>query len=158
MDSFEPIINLLLVLTVLSITAERLTNLLKLQDDRLNERKPDKKAERTREYRISLRTMAIGVLLTILVKANFFEIMSNLQDPWSTLGWVRLEDYRWIRSPATVELSAFLYTLGGCFVTGLGLGFGSKFWHDLLGTVYEMRSLARNKKDKQLLEMTAKPE
>ncbi|MBU0741672.1 hypothetical protein KKG45_06125 [bacterium] len=158
MDSFDPFVNMLVILTVLSVTAERLTNLLKLQNPDLNDRKTDKKEERRREHRISLRTMAIGVLLAIVVKANFFEIMSSLQDPWSTLGWVRLDDYRWIRSPATVELSAFLYTLGGCLVTGLGLGFGSKFWHDLLGTVYELRSLARNKKDKQLLEMPAGPE
>ena len=158
MDSFDPFVNMLVILTVLSITAERLTNLLKLQNPDLNDRKPDKKEERRREHRISIRTMVVGVLLTILVKANFFEIMSNLQDPWSTLGWVRLDDYRWIRSPATVDLSAFLYTLGGCLVTGLGLGFGSKFWHDLLGTVYELRSLARNKKNKQLIEMPAKTE
>lgn len=157
MDSFEPIVNILVILSVLSITAERLTNLLKLQNTELNDRKPDRQEERRREYRISLRTTAVGVVLTILVKADFFEIMNNLQDPWSTLGWVRLDGYRWVQSPATMQLSAFLYTLGGCLVTGLGLGFGSKFWHDLLGSVYELRSLARNKKDKQLLDMPVKP-
>lgn len=157
MDSFEPIVNILVILSVLSITAERLTNLLKLQNTELNDRKPDRQEERRREHRISLRTTAVGVVLTILVKADFFEIMNNLQDPWSTLGWVRLDGYRWAQSPATMQLSAFLYTLGGCLVTGLGLGFGSKFWHDLLGSVYELRSLARNKKDKQLLDMPVKP-
>lgn len=33
--------------------------------------------------------------------------------------------------------------MGGCLVTRFALGFGSKFWHDLLGAVYELRDFAR---------------
>jgi hypothetical protein len=77
--------------------------------------------------------------------------MNHLEQPWETLGWVRLENYRWIRSSATASVASFVYTLGGCVITGVGLGFGSKFWHDLLGTLYEVRSIARNHKEKNLV-------
>ena len=153
MDSFQPLINLLVLLTTLSIAAERLTNLFKLRRETLKTRQVGDK-ERDREYAISFSTIWIGILLAILVKASFFEIMNHLDQPWETLGWVRLEDYRWIRSSATAGLASFVYTLGGCVITGIGLGFGSKFWHDLLGTLYEVRSIARNHKEQNLLPPT----
>ena len=80
--------------------------------------------------------------------ANFFEVMTHLDNPWSTLGWVKIQDNYWTRSQALQNLGAFLTALVGSCFTGLGLGFGNKFWHDILGIVYEMRDKRRelNKK------------
>ena len=50
MESLEPLINLLAVLTVLSVIAERITNLLKLRDKRLRVKQPTLEEERLRVY------------------------------------------------------------------------------------------------------------
>jgi hypothetical protein len=69
--------------------------------------------------------------------------MTHLDDPWHTLGWVTIQDHYWTRSQALQNFGAFLIALLGSCVTGLGLGFGNKFWHDILGVVYEVRDNRR---------------
>jgi hypothetical protein len=143
MDVFEPFVNLLVVFTLLSVTAERITNGLKMRQEELRIRKSDAADERERERAIGFRTLLVGVLLALLTKASLFEILVQLDHPWQALGWVRVADGGWTRSVALQSIGAFLYTFGGCVLTGLGLAFGSKFWHDLLGTVFEIRNIAR---------------
>jgi hypothetical protein len=144
METLQPLINLLVLLTALSLGAERVSNLVKLRNPNLKAKKPTYAEERDREHGIAGRTLLVGVILAVLVKADFFAILAHLDDPWRTLGWVQLSDYRWMRSPATANIGTFLYTLAGSVLTGIALSFGSKFWHDVLGTVYEVRSIARN--------------
>ena len=143
MESLEPLINLIVLLTVMSIAAERATNLLKLRHSDLRMRKSSKEEERAREYRISVRSFLVGLILAVLVKADFFEIMLHLDSPWKTLGWVQVHGYTWLRSPATSQLGTIIYALAGCVITGAMLGFGSKFWHDVLDAVYDMRGVVR---------------
>jgi hypothetical protein len=138
MESLEPLINLLILLTVLSVSAERLTNLLKLRRSNLRIRSTGEN-EILREYSISLYTISMGIILAILVKADFFEILTHLENPWQTLGWVKIEKYHWIKSTATASIGAAIYAVAGCVLTGIGLGFGSKFWHDILEIVYDIR-------------------
>ena len=151
MQAFEPLINLLVVLTVLSIVAERITNLLKLRHPDLKARQLTAAGERKREYEISLRSIAVGILVALAVKANFFELTAHLDAPWETFGWVQVDNYRWTRSPATADMGSALYALAGCVLTGVALGFGNKFWHDVLGSVYELRSMARTRNVQGLL-------
>ena len=148
MESLEPLINLIVLLTVMSVAAERATNLLKLRHNDLRMRKSSKEEERAREYRISVRSFLVGLILAVLVKADFFEIMLHLDSPWRTLGWVQVHGYTWFRSAATSELGTIIYALAGCVITGAMLGFGSKFWHDILGSVYELRGMARNRRER----------
>lgn len=68
-----------------------------------------------------------------------------------------MQDYAWVRSPATANLGSFLYACGGCMVTGLCLGFGSSFWHDLLGTVLAMRDRVRELSGKSAPTVTTEP-
>ena len=84
--------------------------------------------------------------MALLVKADFFEILTRLDDPWGTLGWVQLREYHWVRARATEGIGTTFYAMAGCAITGVALGFGSKFWHDVLGAVYEVRSMARNRR------------
>ena len=149
MESFEPLINLIVVLTVLSVIAERATNLLKLRNQDLRMRKLVEADERVREYAITGRAVMIGIIVAILVKADFFQLVANLDSPWRTLGWVQVYDYHWSRSPATANIGTFLYALAGSVLTGVGLGFGSKFWHGVLGTMIEIRSMARKYREQQ---------
>jgi len=143
METLEPLINLLTLLTILSVAAERITNVLKLRRDNLRTRQADYAAERLRERGITTGSLLVGVLLAILVKANIFEILANMDSPWHSLGWITVSAHHWVRANATTGFGPFLYALAGCVLTGVALGFGSKFWHDILGTVYEMRNLAR---------------
>jgi endonuclease I len=127
------------LLAVLSIVAERATNLIKLRDEVLRVKKTEYEKERERESGIAMRTFVFGIAFAVFLKADFFEIMSRMDEPWKTLGWVQVENYRWMRSAASATLGGVIYALVGCMITGISLGFGSKFWHDVLGAVYEVR-------------------
>ena len=133
METFEPLINLLVLMSALSIASERLANGMKLRDPELSEKKPGLRDEKARERRIAQRALAASVVLAVLMKADFFEILSHLEAPWDTLGWVRPAEDGWTATRA-------LHTLGGTIVTGICLGFGSKFWHDLLDLQYGVRT------------------
>lgn len=149
MNSFEPLINLIVLLTTLSIISERVTNIFKLR--RSNLRIPaSEEAKRAREYTISFFALCIGVLVAVLVKADFFAILKHLDSPWTTLGWLQVEKYNWTRTPATASIGNLIHCLAGCVITGCALGFGSKFWHDTLGSIYEIRTLARNRNLKNI--------
>ncbi|MDH5589088.1 MAG: hypothetical protein OEZ65_05995 [Gemmatimonadota bacterium] len=148
MSSLEPLINLIVVLAVLSLAAERATNLLKLGQPDLRVRTTDDAKEKLREQAITWQSVFIGVGLALLMKADMFEILASLNAPWDTLGWVRVTDSGWVRVPATANLGTALYAAGGSVVTGLALGFGSKFWHELLDGILELRGLAQNLKKK----------
>ena len=143
MQAFEPLINLICVLTVLSVVAERITNALKLRNPDMRMKKSDASEERQRELSISLHSVGVGVIVALAVKANFFELVAHLDEPWRTFGWVNVERFRWVQSPATSGFGPFVYTVVGCVFTGAALGFGSKFWHDILGTVYDIRNNVR---------------
>lgn len=146
MAPFEPMVNVLVLLSVLSFMAERITNVWKLSNPTLSLRKAETEAERDREKAIAARTLIAGVVLALLVKANMLEIVANPADPWGTIGWVSAREGAWFRSPALANLGSFLYAVAGSVLTGLALGFGSKFWHDTLGGIYELRSFVRDRR------------
>lgn len=144
MNTFEPLINLIVLLTALSIVAERVTNVLKLRRPKLKARL-DGQDNPEREAAIALSALGIGVLVALLVKADLFAILKQLDNPWATLGWLQVDKYTWTRTPATATLGNAAHCIAGCVLTGCALGFGSKFWHDTLGAVYEVRNMARNR-------------
>lgn len=151
MSSLEPLINLLILLTVLSVAAERVANLVKLKSGRLQCPKPEdkKKEEKERERGITFWAVVIGILLAALVKADLFEIMTHLDSPWETLGWVRVTGSGWSGVPATSNVGTALYALVGSAITGVALGFGSKFWHECLDIVFEVRNLAKELRERK---------
>jgi hypothetical protein len=140
-DSFEPIINILTVLTVLSVAAERLTNVVKLRQDPSWKQKKG----RARELHINASTMIIGVSLAITTKADIFEILTHPLGPWSTLGWTAFDGTTWVRHASATSVSGAVQALLGCSITGFSLGFGSTFWHDTLGIVIELRKLTEKR-------------
>ena len=139
MDTFEPLINLLVLLTVLSVAVERVTNTLKLRRPAMRLASKDKQAEKQREQEITQFSLAISVVFALLLKANLFEILSRLDAPWDTLGWARFGGTGLVRANVLTDLPSALYAVGGCIVTGIVLGFGSKFWHDMLDIVFNAR-------------------
>lgn len=147
MDAFEPIINLLVLLTALSVAAERLTNFFKLRNPNLRERPKDgpdaARDAAARDYAITGRTLVAGIVIALVVKANFFEILAHLEDPWTTLGWVAVDGGNWVRAAASSNLGTALYAVFGSVLTGIALGFGSRFWHDVLETMTAIKEAKR---------------
>lgn len=144
MDAFGPIVNVLLVLSVLSVAAERVTNLVKLRRDKDWCELPD----RDRELRITFTNVLAGVTLAAVMKADLFGMLSQPSAPWSTLGWTQWNGQTWVRHAAASSAGGVTYALLGSAITGIALGFGSKFWHDVLGIVVELKKLTEGRSAK----------
>jgi len=147
MEAFQPLINLLVLFTILSLAGERATNIIKLKSDELRVRKKDEDGIRKREQKINIRNIIVNIFFSLIIKANFFEVITHLQDPWKTLGWIQLHDNQWVISPVLDSIGMTLLAIVGCIVMGISLGFGSKFWHDILGIIYEIRDMKRDRVD-----------
>lgn len=143
MSSLEPFINVLILLTVLSIAAERATNFFKLRNAELREAKGSDKAEKDREHRITVRSLLVGIAVAIVVKANLFEILTRVDAPWDTLGWFQQSESKWVLAAAAGSVGTAFYAVMGSALTGIALGFGSKFWHEMLDGVLELRGIAK---------------
>lgn len=143
MSSLEPFINILVLLTVLSIAAERATNFFKLRDKSLREATASDVAEKEREHRITVRSLIMGIAVAILVKANLFEIWTRIDAPWDTLGWLQQSESKWVPAAAAASVGTAFYAIIGSALTGIALGFGSKFWHEALDGVVELRGIAK---------------
>ncbi len=148
MTSLEPLINLLIVLTVLSVAAERVTTFFKLRNNDLRDSKTTKLSEKEREQQITFRSLMAGVFVAVAVKADLFEMLTHLDAPWDTLGWVKVSGAAWVRTPATAGLGTAIYAAVGSAITGLALGFGSKFWHEILDAVFELRGIAKKVRER----------
>ena len=136
MDAFTPLVNLFAILTALSLAAERITNIVKLRSKSLRDKAED---EKDRERRITSRALLVSLAVALLVKADFFEILSRLDAPWETLGWARMQAGELVRTSAVSSVGKFAYAVVGCLLTGFAMGFGSKFWHDVLGVLLDTR-------------------
>jgi len=136
MDAFTPLVNLFAILTALSLAAERITNIVKLRSRDLRDKARD---EKDRERQITNRALLVSLAVALLVKADFFEILSRLDAPWETLGWARMQAGELVRSSAVSGVGRFIYAVTGCLLTGCAMGFGSRFWHDVLGVLLDTR-------------------
>jgi hypothetical protein len=132
MEALEPIINLLIFLTALSVAAERLTNVIKLRNPDLKDEKATKLTGKEREERITNRGVLTGVALALVLKADLIGALNRLDAPWETLGWVRIHGSAWVWAPeATGVVTAFFAVLG-CAITaprwGSGPSSGTRSW------------------------------
>ena len=96
---------------------------------------------------VGVGNCGVCVGVAVLVKANLFEILNSLDAPWQTLGWMELGDAKWSAAAALHSPSTALYAVLGSAVTGVALGFGSKFWHEALDGVLELRGIAKRLKE-----------
>jgi len=150
MSTLAPLINLVVLMLVFGLFTERLSNILKLRHPRLRGHRVDSSEEYRREHDIQLRTMIVGILFAVLVKADLFSILTHLDAPWRTLGWVRVTGIQWFQSPATASVGTILYAVVGCLFTGVVLASFAKLWHDLLDIIFGIRSVARRVQDGNL--------
>jgi hypothetical protein len=142
MGSFDAFINVLTVLTVLSVASERVTNVVKL---RRHPKREGEDQDPQREYLITWTNVGIGAALALLMKADLFAMLAHADSPWGTLGWTEWDGTKWVRTAALHDVAGAAQAVLGSVITGVSLGFGSKFWHDVLGIVVEMRALVQSK-------------
>lgn len=139
MEPFTPLINLLVVFSALSVAAERATNVFKLNRKQLSTKGKTAEAEKERERGITQASVAISIGLALVMKADFFALLGHINAPWETLGWARMEGGMLVQADALHSVGAAAWAVAGSVITGFALGFGSKFWHDMLDIVFKTR-------------------
>ncbi len=151
MDIFQQIIQLVTILFLLSMVCERIADFLKhylseshvfnIQKgffkvgDTLTKFPQDDLKEQERAFRIFKINVCSGILLAFILKGDLIKIFNNITDPAKTLGWNNLEDYTKFIDWALLPF--------GIILTGLFISFGSKFWHDLLDLLYQIKNTKR---------------
>jgi len=122
----EGLVSLVVILLPLSFISERLANLLKLVlplswFGNLTAREKDPAKEKKRELKILSISLAAGLAVSFAVKADLFSILHE-----GTIGWNNgPKGWHWIL---------------GCLASGLFLSWGSKFWHDLMDLLLEIKN------------------
>lgn len=137
----DSIIQLVLILFVLSIICERIANFLKLQfsNKRLlllfrvgntRDRSKDPAEEKRRELRILKLNLCCGILTAVAIRADLITLLQHSANASSVIGWDKNSQ---ITTPWYLQAIGFVLT--GCFIS-----LGSKFWHDLLDLLLEVKN------------------
>ncbi|REE01527.1 M15 family metallopeptidase [Marinoscillum furvescens] len=118
------LIDIVLILLPLSFISERMANIFKLLlpsrlFGNLRHKEESYQYEKRRELKVMLVSLLAGQLVAFGTGANLFEIFDG-----GTFGW---RGFSW-------------NAVWGCFFTGFFLSWGSKFWHDLLDILLEVKN------------------
>jgi hypothetical protein len=141
-------IAVMLILFVLSQINERITNLVKLKlhqslgaGNLRNIETYDEESEKKRESKIVVISIVCGVLVSLILKADIYSILqiaiqakNNINETEKSVtdlftGW----------GPNDLNLRNIV----GCLFTGVFLSFGSKWWHDILDLLLEIKNVKR---------------
>lgn len=120
---------------------------------------PDSAYEDKRYYRILKINIICGILTAIFLHADLFTILNNLKHPENAITWSHFYIEWYIFFPVRVVdttgngTQSFPLFLLGCMLTGLFISFGSKFWHDMLDLLLEIKNLRRKMNDKRTYEI-----
>lgn len=120
---------------------------------------PDSAYEDKRYYRILKINIICGILTAIFLHADLFTILNNLKHPENAITWSHFYIEWYIIFPVRVidttgtGTQSFPLFLLGCVLTGLFISFGSKFWHDMLDLLLEIKNLRRKMNDKRTYEI-----
>ncbi len=144
----DSLIALATTLFILSMINERIVNFIKLQysgrrffgipmgnlkDDMTND-----DAEDLRTKKIIAINIVFGTLVAICMRADLITIMNHMDRPSDGIGW-DVKPANW-----------YLTLLPGCFLTGCFLSLGSKFWHDLLDVLMQVKDYKKALVDSQV--------
>lgn len=130
----DKVIQPTIVLLILSLITEKIANFWKLQYESLANKKELDTEEKLREKNIQLITIVIGIVVSLISKANLFDFFKdNFNLFWTA------EDFKGL---------TLLSNIVGSIVSGLFLSLGSKFFHDLLDMLLQVKNLKRKLNDK----------
>jgi len=160
-DALSEYIGLVIVLFLLSMICERLADFLKsflseansnngiglwlrklLRIGNLLQKSPPGSInEERRAYRILKINLFCGFFTAWALHADLFSIVRYKNEPFKAIGW---KDVLW---PWEVgfhwDIAGGLVFIIGCFATGFFISFGSKFWHDMLDLLYNVKNIKR---------------
>ena len=172
-------LSIIIVLFVLSMINERvvtfvklyfskgvgsfLTNWLVHKTEDLSVKHGTEKEEKIREMKILRLNIIFGIIVATCANANFFEILKNGQ-PGNGLGWLeeiemmsaddkRFDWLEMIGRTTAADWLLLLYSAFGFIFTGLFISLGSKFWHDLLDLLLQVKNLKGKLADKETYEI-----
>lgn len=147
MEILDSAIAVLLILFVLSQISERITNLvkLKLHDSlglgNLRLMSEDENAEKKRESKIVVISMICGFIVAIVLKADIYTILQvaiEAKDKVSESEKSVTDLFTgWGKNDINPQ------NIIGCVFTGVFLSFGSKWWHDILDLLLEIKNIKR---------------
>ncbi|HKZ40940.1 MAG TPA: hypothetical protein VJ044_08250 [Candidatus Hodarchaeales archaeon] len=151
---------------VLSVVVEKIADFWKLWKAEIRVKEVNKADEKNREKRILSRNITVGIVLALFLKADAVQILVS-GEPSEVVGWERVlffnqesvyelsdtnfQYYKDLSCNSTGGRSwiAWLFACVGILTTGVSLSFGSKFWHDLLGIIYEVKRSKEDVTDKK---------
>jgi hypothetical protein len=146
----ENIIQFATVMFMLSIICERVAEFFKnylcgkrlgrysLVGDTLTKYPSHSLREIRRQYRVLKINLLIGFLTAFFCHASLFSILHHLNDPGKVIGWPNKVEF-----PPLKDWFKYVSFIAGCFLTGAFISLGSKFWHDLLDIVMEVKNTKR---------------
>lgn len=138
------LINITITLFILSLISERITNFFKLRFyDKSKDvyKKLSEKEETEKKEKDNLDfALAFGIFTALFLKISLFDLFT--EDFQKHFGW-SLKDFN------SKHLECLPKTIIGCIFTGIFLSFGSKFWHDLLDLLFQIKNLRRKLVDEK---------
>ncbi len=153
----QSIILFISILFILSTICERLTNFVKLYVDsecpglkqwlstlfgihgRINRRRLNENDEKLRELNILKVNIFFGFVTALIMDADLILMLSNLTNPGSTMGWQHSWKDFFANKTLYEDIFSVLLKILGWFLTGCFISLGSKFWHDLLDLLLEIK-------------------
>jgi len=122
-----------IVLLILSLITEKIANFIKLQKESWANKKDSELEEKIREKQIQTITLIVGIVVALVAKANLFLLFNK--------------DFNlfWSNIP---EGESIVSNIIGSIVSGIFLSLGSKFFHDLLDMLLQVKNLKRKLNDK----------
>ena len=131
----DEIIQPTVVLLILSLITEKIANFIKLQNETIAHRTDVCEDEKVRERKIQQLSIIVGIAVALVAKANLFNFFKvDFKLFWAT------EDFKGL---------TLLSNIVGSIVSGLFLSLGSKFFHDLLDILLQIKNLKRKLNDKE---------
>jgi hypothetical protein len=131
----DEIIQPTVVLLILSLITEKIANFIKLQNDTMAHRTNISEDEKVREKKIQQLSIIVGVVVALAAKANLFDFFSK--------------DFKLYWHKGDFEFFKLVSNIIGCIISGLFLSLGSKFFHDLLDILLQIKNLKRKLNDKE---------
>jgi hypothetical protein len=155
MEIFIPIV---IILFIFSLISERLANFLKLN---LPEKPPgqtimgifpsgpfrtktdNEYLEKIRERRVLMLAFISALVVSFASKADIFSMLQHMEDANKTLWW-------FVKDRGIPGYEILIWqTFFGCIFTALFISLGSKFWHDLLDLLLQVKNLKKKLNDER---------
>jgi hypothetical protein len=132
------LIAIVMQLFILSTISERITNFIKLNVQSVTTsfgnfkiREYEQEKEKKRERGVLNWAIIVGIIVALCAKADLFYLINHgeLKPDWNDISWL------------------------GCLLTGFFISLGSKFWHDLLDLLLQVKNLKAKLNDVKDLEI-----